>query len=297
LPLECDVVIAQDAVESCHLAGLYPHAVHVFRACSDVYDFQLPPQVPGIVDLIAVASGRMERHVRAAAQQAPILRIRQPVDIGRTVAAGPIGKRPRRAVVLSNYQVDERERMLAEAWGRAGVQICRIGGAGGQSFDLGVALAGVDIVVAKARAALDAMACGRAVYVFDQYGLDGWVTVESYEALEEDNFAGLATGRIASVQALSADLGRYEAAMGAINRDLVVQHHGVGEQVATILEAIEPLRSKLAPEAERRGREREELPLREISRLNALAWSWEREATTLRGRIGELAASAQSPRG
>ena len=62
------------------------------------------------------------------------------------------------------------------------------------------ALENADIVVGKSRAALDAMACGRAVYLYDMFGGDGWVTPDTYAAMEADQFAGQATDRVIGVE-------------------------------------------------------------------------------------------------
>ena len=62
LPADCDVVLAQDGIVVYDLAERYPQALTVFRICGDVFDFQSPPQVEGIVDL----DRRAERPLRAA---------------------------------------------------------------------------------------------------------------------------------------------------------------------------------------------------------------------------------------
>ena len=126
-----------------------------------------------------------------------------PIDIDRLVPLGPLHERPRRAVLLGNYL--ERDAAVVGAWGAAGVEVARVGGSV-QDYDVAAAVADADIVVAKSRAALDAMACGRAVYVFDVFGGDGWVTPERYPGLEADNFAGQATGRVVDAEALARDL-------------------------------------------------------------------------------------------
>ena len=56
-------------------------------------------------------------------------------------------------------------------------------------------IAAADIVVGKGRAVLDAMSCGRPAYVYDVYGADGWVTAETYDAIEADAIAGQALPR------------------------------------------------------------------------------------------------------
>jgi hypothetical protein len=265
LPDECDVVFAQDGLVVYDLAARYPGALTVFRICGDVYDFQSPPQVEGVVDLVVVLSDRYARLAQACAVQAPLLRLRVPIDVDRLVPVGAIRSRPRRAVILGNYP--DRVQVVREAWGRRGVEVSRVGGEQ-QRYDIAAALESADIVVAKSRAALDAMACGRAVYVYDTFGGDGWVTPETYAALEQDSFAGQATDRVIGAAELEQDLGDYHSGMGTANRDLVIQHHRARDHVIELLAAIEASRPPERPTA----------PLRELARLTALQWSWERLA-------------------
>ena len=158
--------------------------------------------------------------------------------------------------------------------------------ASNQRYDIASAVADADIVVAKARAAVDAMACGRAVYVYDVFGGDGWVTPGTYPALEADNFAGLATGRTIGVAELERDLVDYDPSMGVANRDLAVQHHGARDHVARLLSAV----------ASAGARERPSTPLRELARLTALQWSWEgiaRESRHAQAALGARLAAVE----
>lgn len=269
LPADCDVVFAQDGIVVLGLAERYPQALTVFRVCGDVFDFQLPPQLDGVVDLVVVLSDRYKRLARACAVAVPTLRLRVPIDIDRLVPLGALSDRPRRAVLLGNY--GERAELVREIWGRHGLEVTRVGG-DVQTYDVAAAVADADIVVAKSRAALDAMACGRAVYVYDVFGGDGWVTAETYPALEADNFAGLATGRVIDAAALAADLADYRPEMGATNRDLVLQHHSARNHVIELLAAIDG----------RAPRGRSPAPLQEMARLIAMQWSWELTAREFR---------------
>jgi hypothetical protein len=54
----------------------------------------------------------------------------------------------------------------------------------------------------------------RHVYVYGTAGGDGWVTPESYPALEADGFSGRVTEAAVDVRRLTADLERFELAMG-----------------------------------------------------------------------------------
>jgi hypothetical protein len=283
LPEACDVVLAQDAIVAYDLVQRYPGALHAFRICGDVHDFQLPPQLVGAIDLMVVLSDRYARLAAAAAPEVPLLRLPVPIDIDRLVPLGPLRQTPRRAVLLGNYL--ERDAVVEAAWGEAGVEVVRVGGTV-QSYDVAAVVADADIVVAKARAALDAMACGRAVYVFDVFGGDGWVTADSYPALEADNFAGQGTGRVLDVAELRADLAAYEPAMGPRNRDLVLQHHSARDHTVAFLAALAGRVPVTRPDA----------PLRELARLTALQWSWEltaREFRAMHWPLREHAAEAE----
>lgn len=283
LPAACDVVLAQDGVVVYDLAQRYPQALMIFRVCGDVFDFQLPPQLDGLVDLIVVLSDRYRRLAEACAVKVPVLRLRVPIDIDRLAPLGTIRDRPQRAVLLGNYL--ERDEQIREVWSRRGVEVRRVGG-DVQTYEVAAAVADADIVVAKSRAALDAMACGRAVYVYDAFGGDGWVTPENYAALEADNFAGQASDRVIDAVALAEDLGGYRQEMGVVNRDLVLQHHSARDHVIALLSAI----------GEHAPQDRSPAPLREMARLIALQWSWEltaREFRTMHWPLREHAARSE----
>ncbi len=234
-----------------------------------MHDFELPPQLPNVVDLVVVLSERYHRLALACAGTAPVLRLRVPIDVDRLVPLGTIRERPQRAVILGNF--GERQQLVSEVWGRLGVEVRRVGG-NVQTYEVATAVADADIVVGKSRAVLDAMACGRAVYVYDVFGGDGWVTAESYPALEADNFAGQATARVIDSAALAADLSGYRQEMGMVNRDLVLQHHSARDHVIALLAAL----------AERAPQGRSPAPLQEMARLIAMQWSWELTAREFR---------------
>lgn len=268
LPLECDVVLSQDTLVVYDLAERYPSAFHVFRVCGDTYDFQFPPPLYGVVDLIVALSDRYQRLARACAVDVPVLRLRVPIDSDRLAPVASIRVRPRRAVLLGNYP--DRDELVRDAWERRGVEVRRIGGSE-QRYDIRRALSDADIVVAKSRAALDAMACGRAVYVYDVFGGDGWVTPSSYAVLESDHFAGQATDRVIGVAELEADLAGYDPRMGIANRDLVALHHDPRAHAVQFVNAV----------AGSVPAQRHQEPFKELARLAALQWSSERLAREL----------------
>ena len=207
-----DVVLAQDAATSYELAGLWPEVPQVYVCHSNAVR---PP---------AAASGQGDRPGGRGDEQT-VEAPRGPHWTRTCVWSGcasrstrsgsrPAGEpaaRPRRALLLGNYLEGEARRLLVDTWSELG----RRGGrrsAGNATPVLQPQddIARADIVVGKGRAVLDAMSCGRPAYVYDVYGADGWVTPDTYDAIEADAIAGQALPGVVDADRLRADLAAYD---------------------------------------------------------------------------------------
>jgi len=171
-----------------------------------------------------------------------------------------------------------RRDLIVDAWGSEGVECATVGIHGEPTLEPASAIAAADIVVGKARAILDGMACGRAAYVLDFPGGDGWVTAERYPAMEADNFARHATDWALDRRRLQADLADYRAEMGQLNRDLVLAHHDARTHAYELIGLFRRLRERPEPLAG---------PLRELARLVRLQWATEQDAMMLRRALLE----------
>jgi hypothetical protein len=262
LPDEADVVLAQDSMMSYRMADRYPTAPQLFRCPTELFDLQLPPQLPGIVSALMVLSDRFADRLRALAVTQEIVRMRQPIDTERFAARGAIRERPRKAILLGTYLHGERLTMLVDAWRAEGIECVPMS----STLAPEAAMGDADIVVAKGKAAIEGMACSRAVYVYDQFGCDGWVTPDSYPAIEADNFAGQATDFSPTPASLRAAVAEYDPAMGIANRDIAVRHHGARKHAQELAQ----LMAGLAPRAPQ-----PDVPLRELARLVRVQWATE----------------------
>ncbi len=265
LPESCDVVYAQDSATAYDLAGRYPQTPQVFHLGSELVDLQLPPGINRLSSATVVLSERCLRRARALAVAQRIVRLRQPVDTERFAALDVLRPRPRRALLLGNWLRGGRRDLLVRIWAEHGVECVQAGVDTRWAPKPEEAIADADIVVAKGRAALEGMACGKAVYLYDIGGADGWVTPPRYEALEADGFAGGADRIPASAARLRSDLQRYSPAMGVANRDLAVAHHGARRHAEQLAELFRQLSS----------RGRITAPFEELARLVRVQWQTE----------------------
>jgi len=283
---ELDAAIVQDAGVSHELAGRFGTVPQLFVAHSETFDLQLPPQLDGQVGAAVALNDRVARRLEALAVAPEIVRLRQPIDIERNTVSTPLPAVARRALLLSNNPVADRLELIERACAEAGLELVRVGGDAGQAEDPRAALAGVEIVIGYGRSVLEAMACGRAAYVYDRYGGDGWVTADSYPRLEADGFAGRDPDAVVDLDRMRADLRAYSAAMGPVNRDLVVANHRATVHAQELVELL----GGLAPAPGTR------LPHAEMARLVRLEWRGQVEVQGLRRELTRSHAALEASR-
>jgi uncharacterized small protein (DUF1192 family) len=285
LPGSCDAVYAQDAPSAYALAARYPDVPQAFCVHAPDHDRWVVPQLPGVTSAAVALHGRAERYARSLGHVPEVVRLRQPVDTRRFSPRGAIGGSPRRALMLTNYAAGNRLELIREACAGAGIELVERGLQAGEfTASPEAEMNDADIVIGKSRVILEAMSCGRAAYVYDHNGGDGWVTADGYARMEDDNFDGQADARPMDADRLREDLAAYLAEMGAVNRDLAVANHSARVHAEALVELL----ARLAPRAEPAA-----APLEELSRLTRVQWQadsralgFEHEAKLLRAELG-----------
>ena len=282
VPADLDAAIVQDAAVSYEVAGLRPSLPQLFVAHSESFDLQAPPQLGEAVRVVVALNDRVAARMRSFAAEREVARLRQPIDTERFAPRSPLPENPRRALLLSNTPHGDRIGMLEEACAAAGIELRSLGGLRGQTSDPREALHGADVVIGYGRSILEGMACGRAAYVYDWNGGDGWITEESYPAIEADGIAGRSGRSIVDKDRLVEDLRRYSAQMGPVNHDLVIGRHRANVHAQELVELIRGF--GVAPAAPA------DAPLLEMARLVRLEWRARAEVHSLVAENGKLRA-------
>jgi hypothetical protein len=290
---ELDVALSQDAGAAYELAARFPRLPQVYVGHSDTFDFQLPPAVAGVVGAVVVLYDRVERRVRALGTPHRVVRLTQPVDVERFRPLAPLPDRPRVALALGNYVAGPRAELLRTACARHGIELHHVG-LHGEEMTLRpeVALNQADVVFGKARVIAEAMACGRAAYVFDHNGGEGWVTDANRAALASDNFGGQEHPIAVDAERLADDLARYDPASGLANRDFVVAHHAAHKHAAQLVEVLREVAEEGA--AARAPAPHEELArmVRLYQRADGHAFAMQAEAHRVAGERDAAVAQA-----
>jgi hypothetical protein len=218
-----DAVIAQDAVSAYALAGRQElpqvFVVHGMAA------FEHPPQGMRPLPIVVALNDRLAGRATAMAGGGEVVRMRQPIDLLRFKAPTPARRRPRRVLAFSNYLQRDRLALLESACSELGLELMTMGVTSTASVVPQQRIADADIVVGYGRSILEGMSMGRAAYVWDQGGGDGWVTPATYPALEANGFAGSCNEKIIDAELLREDFAGYRQDFGLLGYDLVRKHH------------------------------------------------------------------------
>jgi hypothetical protein len=256
LPDDCDAVIASDAITMLAMADRYPTSVRVLVVHSAELDVHLPPGIDGTVSRVVALNDAVERRVKAMPARFTVHRLHQPVDTDRYRLSLPGPEQPQRVLILSHYILGAFRDDLVRVCEDAGLEWRQVGQYGETLTDPTPAINDADIVIGQGRSVLDAMACGRAAWVYGPIAGDGWVTELTYPALEADGFRGRATEAIHDAGTFERCLKEYDPAMGLTNRKLITLHHSAYEHAIGLVEILDA-----APA----GR-RVDAPLRELAR-------------------------------
>lgn len=174
-----------------------------------------PPHFPRILRYVAVDQTCRDRLLlRSGVPEERVRVLLNFVDMNRFRSRSQLPSRPKKALLFSNYASDETHlRIVREACARAGLEFDVIGSSVGRPCaEPENVLGDYDIVFAKARAALEAMAVGTAVVLCDATGMGPMVTCAEVERLRGLNFGVRALSQPLDADRLAVEIGRYDRA-------------------------------------------------------------------------------------
>lgn len=177
-----------------------------------------PPRFPRLLRYVAVDEPARERVIAAAGVPGERVEIiLNFVDLARFRPRPPLPQRPRQALVLSNNASESGYLpAVREACARTGIDLAVAGlAAGSPASHPEELLLGFDLVFAKGRAALEALAVGAAVVLCDSAGCGPMVSAAELDRLRRLNFGLRTLGQQVTAEVLGAEIARYDSAEAA----------------------------------------------------------------------------------
>jgi hypothetical protein len=208
-----DLIHGQHHVETMTALLRFPNVPAIFFCHGWLPWEETPPKFPRILRYVAVDHTCRDRLVCEHA--IPPERVRVVLnfaDLNRFKTRERLPAQPKRALIYSNKMSESTGiKVVREACERAGIQLDAVGLESGESCVQPENLLGhYDIVFAKARSALEALAVGTAVVPCDVAGVGPMVTTGNLERLRQFNFGQRTLRESVSTAAIEREIARYD---------------------------------------------------------------------------------------
>lgn len=233
-----DIIHGQHHREALEAMLRFP-AVPALFVCHGWLPWQeAPPRFPSLLRYVAVDTLRRDRLVlEHGIPEDKVAILPNFVDLDRFRPRPPLPAKPRRALLFSNHGGPQTfAPAVEEACARAGIELTAIGRAAGrEEAKPETILPDFDLVFARGRAALEAMAVGAAVILCDVEGAGPLVESGSFDALRALNFGLGALRPPVEPDRLLAEIRRYDPADAARIQARVRREAGRREAVESLV--------------------------------------------------------------
>jgi hypothetical protein len=209
-----DIIHGDSAIETMAALLHFPTTPAIF-VCHGWEDLgRTTPRFPRILRYVAVDDTCADRLVtREGIATEQIFVLLNAVDMSAFRQREPLPARPRRAVVFGNLAHELTFLpAIREACRRASIELDVVSAAAGTAEEHPESMLGdYDLAFAKAKCAMEAMACGLAVILCSDAGLGGMVRSTAFDRLRRLNFGIRTLQNPLTTETILAELALYDA--------------------------------------------------------------------------------------
>jgi hypothetical protein len=207
-----DLIHGQHHLETMTALLHLPQTPAIFICHGAVPWEEIPPIFPRILRYVAVDKACLDRLYEYNIPPARIQLILNFVDLKRFPLRAPLPPRPKKALIFSN-NANEANYIpkVREACQRAGLELDIVGIASGHPCSRPEeVLSSYDLIFAKARSALEALATGAAVITCDAEGFGCMVNTGNLESMRELNFGIRTLNRRMDPETIFNEIQKYD---------------------------------------------------------------------------------------
>ncbi|HEX5069241.1 MAG TPA: glycosyltransferase family 4 protein [Vicinamibacterales bacterium] len=222
-----DIVHGHHFIETVEALARFPRARGIFVCHDRTAPHSCPPRWPAVQRFVAVDENCLERLQQDCEIPAAETRvILNAVDMSRFAPrAAPLPAKPARALVFShNAWPGTHADVVRAVCDRLAIPVDVMGAGAGNVADAPEAhLPQYDLVFAKARCALEAMAAGAAVVLCDTVGSGPMVTPDLVSCLRQWNFGARTLTQALNPDRLAREIDKYDPAQAAATSAMIRQ--------------------------------------------------------------------------
>jgi hypothetical protein len=245
-----DIIHGNSALETMTALLHFPATPAIFTCHGWRGTIARPPHHPRIRHFIAVDDTCADRlRLEEGVPEDKLTVLLNAVDTSKfRQRETPLPSKPGRALVFGNTAHETTQLpIIREACRRSGIEV-EVAGSATRAVDAPETVLGAyDLVFAKAKCALEAMACGAAVILCDVVGVGGMVRSENVERLRRLNFGARSLSRPLTADVLSSEIARYDPVDAAVVSEMIRCTADAAELHAQIFALCEDVAANFVP--------------------------------------------------
>lgn len=232
-----DIIHAQHNIIVIKTRAMFPAVPIVMNIHGVLSELEEPPFFDcRVVRYVAVSEEVRENLIRLGIDKKKIEIVRNFVNTQRFVSKKPINEKLKNILVISNRITDSKRQVIVEAINNLGVDIKFIGLKDKPVWEVEEYINEADLVISLGRGALEAMACGRAVLIYDYLGSDGLLNENNYQEIRKNNFSGRRYRFVYNSIDLINELNKYSSSDSEKNRAIILKSHNSSINVDALIE-------------------------------------------------------------
>ncbi len=251
-----DVIQGHHTLEALTALARFRHVPALFVCHDSLSWHSIPPRSSRIRAWVAVDRNCRDRMMFEHGVPGESIDVfTNAVDLARFRRRAPLPRSPRRALVFNNAAMEASYvATIRAACASRGIAVDLLGELSGRmTWTPENELPQYDLVLARARCALEAAATGTAVVLCDQNGLGGMLTSASLDAMRALNFGARTVQLPVTRENLTREIDRYDAADAAEVSDRIRASASLdllADQYIALYERLLETPASLAPETE-----------------------------------------------
>jgi glycosyltransferase involved in cell wall biosynthesis len=233
---EYDCIIAQHNILALIVRGLKPAIPMIYVSHGILPLLEQPPSININIQKYIVVSEEVKNNLIINYYIPPhkIEIVRNFIDTERFFSQKEINEEPKAVLIISNKYTPKIYKVIKMACSKLRLKLMVIG-KHKQVFETEKYINKADLVISLGRGVLEAMACGRAVIVYDYQGGDGMVTKNNINEIRKNNFSGRRFKKDYDVATLIQEIRRYKKPMGDINRKIILKDYNASLAIEKII--------------------------------------------------------------
>lgn len=230
-----DIIHSQHNYLAIQARAYFPTTPIIFMSHGVIPRLEQPPLINiGIVKYIAVSEEVKHNLVLCGIPKNQIIILRNWVDQSVYKNTKKAKTSPRKILIISNhYEADVKDKIEHVAK-ILNLKTTHVGLPENPVKNIKKAIDNSDIIVSLGRGAIEAIACGRNVIVYDIHGADGMVDEDNYFELRKNNFSGRRYAKTYNLKELKKEIEKYNPETPAKLIKYINEYHNKDKTIRTL---------------------------------------------------------------